>query len=196
VRITVQTFSGILFRPEIGGMMNLKGLRFCMHGALLLSIVFLGAGTHAQDEQPMMIKSQSGVPLDSDMDWEMCRPDGIAVGGYDPVSYRQPDGPVPGNAEFSAEHAGATYLFASESSLQKFLQNPDRYVPAYTGFCAVTLALGRLTCPDYTNFQIEDDQLLLFEVTGFTNGRTLWNSDATEFRQRADDNFDRLIELR
>jgi YHS domain-containing protein len=107
-------------------MMNLKGLRFCMHGALLLSIVFLGAGTHAQDEQPMMIKSQSGVPLDSEVDWEMCRPDGIAVGGYDPVSYRQPDGPVPGNAEFSAEHAGATYLFASESSLQKFLQNPDR----------------------------------------------------------------------
>jgi YHS domain-containing protein len=175
-------------------MMNSTGLRFCARGALVLLFAF--AGVLAQDEQSMIVKSQSGIPLDSDVDWDMCKPDGIAVGGYDPVSYRQTDGPVAGNAEYSAEHAGATYLFASESNLQEFLQNPDRYVPAYTGFCAVTLALGTVTCPDYTNFQIEDDQLLLFEVTGFTNGRTLWNSDATAFRQRADDNFDRLIELR
>lgn len=176
--------------------MNSTGLRFCARGALLLFFAFVGTGALAQDEQPMIVKSQSGVPLDSDVDWDMCRPDGIAVCGYDPVSYRHADGPVAGNAEFSAEHAGATYLFASESNLREFLQNPERYVPAYSGFCAVTLALGTVTCPDHTNFQLEDDQLLLFEVTGFTNGRTLWNSDATAFRQPPDDNFDRLIELR
>ena len=149
----------------------------------------------AQDEPPMMAKSTSGVPLDATIDWNMCRDDGVAIGGYDPVSYRQPDGPVAGNADYSADHDGAAYRFANEANLEIFLEDPDRYVPAYSGFCAVTLALGRVTCPDYTNFQIEDDRLLLFEVTGFTNGRTLWNTDAATFRQQANDNFDLLNNL-
>lgn len=161
-----------------------------------LLAVFLWIPGLAQDEEPMMVKSQSGTPLREHVDWAMCMPDGIAVGGYDLISYWQPDGPVAGSKAFAAKHDGATYLFASESNLQKFQQNPKRYMPAYSGFCAITLALGRVTCPEYTNFQIENDQLLLFEVTGFTNGRTLWNSDATSFRQQADDNFDRLTELR
>lgn len=140
----------------------------------------------------MMEKSQSGAPLDAGVDWNMCRDDGVAIGGYDPVSYRQPDGPVTGKADYSADHDGATYLFADEANLETFLANPGRYVPAYSGFCAVTMALGRVTCPDYSNFQIEDDRLLLFEVTGFTNGRTLWNTDAPTFRRQANDNFERL----
>ena len=41
--------------------------------------------------------------------------------------------------------------------------------------------MGRLACPDYTNFKIEDGRLLLFELTGFTNGRTVWNSDPAGF---------------
>ena len=167
-------------------------LRF-LGATLLLSATLLAT---AQDEPPMMAKSQSGAPLDENVDWDMCRPGGVAIGGYDPISYRQPDGPVAGTAEYSAEHDGAIYQFANAENLKSFLEDPKRYVPAYTGFCAVTLALGRVTCPDYTNFQIENDQLLLFEVTGFTNGRTLWNTDAQTFRQQADDNFDLLNDLR
>ena len=144
----------------------------------------------------MMGKSQSGVTLDANVDWSMCTPDGVAVGGYDLISYRQPDGPVAGRETYSAQHEGATYFFANRSNLDQFLENPQRFLPAYLGFCAITLALGRVTCPEYTNFKIEDDQLLLFEVTGFTNGRTLWNSDPATFRRQADGNFDRLLELR
>jgi len=53
--------------------------------------------------------------------------------------------------------------------------------------------LGRVTCPENTNFIIQDDRLFLFEITGFTNGRTLWNTDPLEFRGRADTNFGKLI---
>ena len=121
--------------------------------------------------------------------------EGVAVGGYDLVSYRQADGPVAGSEMFATEYDDTTYYFANQPNLDQFLENPARYVPAYSGFCAITLALGRVTCPEYRNFKIENDQLLLFEVTGFTNGRTLWNSDAETFRGQADDNFDRLLEL-
>ena len=163
---------------------------------LCLLLVGVTSISVAQDEPPMMAKTQSGVPLDANVDWDMCREGGVAIGGYDPVSYRQPGGPVAGSAEYSAEHDGSKFLFANEANLETCVEEPDRYVPAYSGCCAVTLALGRVTCPDYTNFQIENDQLLLFEVTGFTNGRTLWNTDAPVFRQQADDNFDLLNDLR
>ena len=122
-----------------------------------------------------------------------CAPDGIAVGGYDLVSYHQEGGPVAGTEEFSAESGGLTYLFANAENLERFRQAPAEYLPVYRGFCAATLAMGRLACPDYTNFKIEEGRLLLFEVTGFTNGRTLWNSDPSDFRQRADANFPRLV---
>ncbi len=67
------------------------------------------------------------------------------------------------------------------------------YLPRYQGWCAATLSMGRLACPDYTNFKIEDGQLLLFELVGFTNGRSLWNSDPIGFRARADTNAIKLL---
>lgn len=143
----------------------------------------------------MMVKSQSGVPLQENIDWNMCQQREVAVGGFDLISYRQEGGPVMGKDSIVAEHAGRTYWFESEDNREKFRANPDKFLPAYGGFCAVTLALGRVTCPDYTNFKVENDRLLLFEVTGFTNGRTLWNSDVSGFRKQADGNFDRLTAL-
>ncbi|HKJ16392.1 MAG TPA: YHS domain-containing (seleno)protein [Xanthomonadales bacterium] len=124
-----------------------------------------------------------------------CAPDGIANGGYDLVSYRKEGGPKPGSSEFPADFGGMTYLFESEAHRDKFQADPERYLPAYSGWCAVTLALGRLICPDYTNFKIEDDQLLLFELTGFTNGQTLWDSDVGRFRGQANDNYSIVIDF-
>ncbi len=164
--------------------------------AILIACLATGGVAKAQDEAPMMVKSRSGISLDDQVDMYMCSPDGIGVGGFDLVSYRHEGGPTPGDEKYSADLDGITYLFTSQENLDLFLQDPARYTPAYSGFCAITLALGRVTCPEYTNFKIEDDQLLLFEVTGFTNGRTLWNSDTTGFRQQANDNFKRLVELK
>ena len=160
-------------------------------GWLVLSLA-LATTVAAQEMAP---KSTSGVSLEHGPDLEMCSPDGLAVGGYDVLSYRDAGGPVPGDPEISAEFDGQRYLFATPANRDRFLQDPERYVPAYSGFCAITLSFGRVTCPDYRNFKIEDDRLLLFEVTGFTNGRTLWNSDSTTFRERADLNYERLLEL-
>lgn len=122
-----------------------------------------------------------------------CTPEGIAVGGYDIVSYHREGGPVRGAEKFSAQSGGLTYLFANAANLARFRESPAQYLPVYRGYCAATLAMGRLACPDYTNFKIEGGRLLLFEVTGFTNGKTLWNSDPSGFRQRADANFPRLV---
>ena len=159
---------------------------------VLISSIALSAETAPQTDEPMMVKSQAGIPLGSPFDRAMCAMDGISVGGRDLVSYRHPGGPVPGTPDFSMEFDGSNYLFASQSNLDIFREDPEHYLPAYAGFCAITLALGRITCPDYSNFKIEDDRLLVFEVTGFTNGRTLWNTDPEDFRNKADANFEKL----
>ncbi len=122
-----------------------------------------------------------------------CAVDNIAVGGYDLVSYHQDDGPVSGSAEFAEKHGTLTYLFSSAANRDTFRADPEQYLPTYQGWCAATMAMGRLACPDYTNFKIEDGRLLLFELAGFTNGRSLWDSDPRGFRDRADANFKKLV---
>ena len=122
-----------------------------------------------------------------------CAPDGIGVGGYDLVSYHHEDGPVAGVDEFAEQANGVTYLFRNAQNLETFRAHPEKYLPTYFGWCATTLAMGRLTCPDPINFKIEDGRLLLFELAGFTNGRSLWNADPVDFKERADANFMQLV---
>ncbi len=144
-----------------------------------------------------MMKKEMAARVDKASEAEAdplrCSPDGIGVGGFDLLSYRLPDGPVKGQREFAHSVGKLTYLFASAEHQALFATDPTQYLPQYGGWCAISLALGGLTCPDYENFQIEDGRLFLFETTGFTNGRVLWNSDATAYRGKADDNFHRLI---
>ena len=127
-------------------------------------------------------------------DYRRCAPDGIANGGYDLVSYFDQDGPQPGDPAHAETRDRLTYLFATAANLARFRAAPERYLPRYRGWCAATLAMGRLVCPDPLNYKIEDGSLLLFELAGFTNGRTVWESDPTGFRKRADENAKRLLD--
>ena len=43
---------------------------------------------------------------------------------------------VPGVPEFAAEYGGATFYFSSEDNRKLFQGDPDRYAPAYGGWCA------------------------------------------------------------
>ena len=117
----------------------------------------------------------------------------IAVGGYDLVSYHAADGPVRGSSAITAVYAERVYQFVDDSNRAQFLADPKKYLPRYQGWCATSLSMGRLVIPDYTNFKIEDGSLLLFEHTGFTNGRTLWDSDPSGFRARADQHAVELL---
>jgi len=132
-------------------------------------------------------------PVEPGNDYHRCAADGVAVGGYDLVSYFSESGPVPGVGAHEIERDGFVYRFASAQNLEMFVADPERYLPRYRGWCATTLAMGRLTCPDPLNFKIENGSLLLFELVGFTNGRTVWEVDPQSFRKRADDNARLLL---
>jgi len=163
----------------------------------LLSL-FLGSAALASIEisavsEKAAMQTFTDTPQQSPLERLMCVESGAAAaGGMDLVSYRQPGGPVLGAVEYSVQIMGETYIFADRLNLDTFKADPQRYLPAYAGFCAMSLALGSVTCPDVMNFKIEEDRLLFFEVTGFTNGKSLWETDPMGFRARADSNYKRL----
>ncbi len=121
-------------------------------------------------------------------DVRRCLRGDFGLGGMDPVSYHG-GAPTPGRDAYTVDHAGIGYRFANAANREAFIANPERYLPRYAGWCAMAMALGSYTCPDYDNFQIEDGELVLFETTVFTNGRSLWNRDPKGNRERADAHY-------
>ena len=91
-----------------------------------------------------------------------------AVGGYDITSYFDEE-LIKGTEKFQTLHEGVVYLFANESNLNNFKSNPEKYIPAYGGWCAMALCQGKLVQPNPKLYSIIDDKLHLFEVKVFYN---------------------------
>ncbi|MFK7975714.1 MAG: YHS domain-containing (seleno)protein [Halioglobus sp.] len=84
-----------------------------------------------------------------------------AVQGYDVVSYQTAKRPMRGNGHYVAKHDGATYLFSSESNLKTFKADPERYVPAYNGFCAFGVSVGKKFVADPEVWRVVDGKTYL-----------------------------------
>lgn len=84
-----------------------------------------------------------------------------AVSGYDVVSYFSDSGPVRGDGSFVSEYDGVTYLFASADNQSAFDAGPEKYLPAYGGYCAMGVALGKKLYVDPLAWKIVDDTLYL-----------------------------------
>ncbi len=84
-----------------------------------------------------------------------------AVHGYDVVSYHTAKRPVRGNGYFASNHEGATYLFSSEENKKTFDANPAKYVPAYGGYCAYGVSVGKKFDGDPEVWRVVDGRLYL-----------------------------------
>ena len=79
-----------------------------------------------------------------------------ASGGYDVVAYQTQDAAVKGTTSHFAYHDGQAYLFSSKENREIFEKNPEKYVPAYGGYCAMGIALGRKFPVDPEAFYVVD----------------------------------------
>ena len=84
-----------------------------------------------------------------------------AVQGYDVVSYQLSKRPLRGNGNFVATHDGATYLFATEEDRDTFNKSPDKYTPAYNGYCAFGVGVGKKFIGDPEVWRVVDGKLYL-----------------------------------
>ncbi|NVJ70168.1 MAG: YHS domain-containing protein [Alphaproteobacteria bacterium] len=86
---------------------------------------------------------------------------GLAMHGFDPVAYFKSGGPKKGKKQFAVKHTGGTYYFANAKNMKAFMDDPDRYLPQYGGFCAMGIALGKKLDGDPNVWKIVDDKLYL-----------------------------------
>src|SRR5690349_3525313 len=84
-----------------------------------------------------------------------------AVGGYDVVAYFTDQRPVHGKTQHKSELAGATWLFASSEHKALFDQEPNRYLPAYQGYCAYGVSRGYLVKVAPEAFTVRGGRLYL-----------------------------------
>lgn len=111
----------------------------------------------------------------------------LGLAGYSPVSYIENNRAEPGSPLFSLEHEGVTYFFVSPNQMKAFRADPDRYLPAYGGYCAFGCSLDSKFVPDPTSFRVINGRTHLFLKSAEVDAVTLWNeADPAEVRAKAD----------
>lgn len=119
--------------------------------------------------------------------------DGIALQGYDPVSYFN-GVPTKGSSTISAMYQGVKYLFDTSENLKYFKENPEKYTPGYGGWCAYAMgANGELVDVNPETYKIINGRLYLFYNAYFNNTLKKWNKNEEELLQKANQHWDQLM---
>lgn len=119
--------------------------------------------------------------------------DGLAVQGYDPVSYFS-NKPKEGTAKFNTQFNGATYYFINAGNQEKFIKDPQKYEPQFGGWCAYAMGNdGTKVKIDPETFKIVDGKLYLFYNFLWTNTLPIWNENEVNLRVEAEKNWTRTL---
>ena len=86
---------------------------------------------------------------------------GIAVNGYDVVSYFADGKPVKGINQFAFNWNNATWYFSSKAHLDSFKTNPDKYAPQFGGYCAYGVSENHKASTSADAWTIVNDKLYL-----------------------------------
>ena len=87
--------------------------------------------------------------------------DGLAINGYDPVSYFTDGKSEMGMSDYSYEWMGAGWRFTNEKHLEMFKENPTKYTPQFGGYCAYAVSLNKLVPANPDLWTIENGKLYL-----------------------------------
>ena len=90
----------------------------------------------------------------------VCAESGIALNGYDPLTYQV--SPQKGSEAHSYEWQGATWYFTSSENLETFKASPEKYCPAYGGHCSFAVSTGFAVPGNPESYAFVDDTLYFF----------------------------------
>lgn len=89
---------------------------------------------------------------------------GLAINGFDPVSYRLVGGPSAGLPDYELIHDGIVWRFTSQANLEAFRDAPTIYAPAFSGFDPTGVASGAAVESDPCQYAIIGSRLFLFRT--------------------------------
>ena len=111
---------------------------------------------------------------------------GLAIDGYDPVAYFTENKPVKGDSQYTFEHGGARYRFASAANRDLFAKDPAKYAPQYGAFCAYAVSRGYTADTDPLAWKIVDGRLYLNYNAG---AQKEWEKDVPGNIRKGDANW-------
>lgn len=115
--------------------------------------------------------------------------DGVAIHGYDVVAYFTRGEPTKGSEQYEFVHDGATFRFASQEHLEQFAEEPEKFVPAYGGYCALGVAGNYKDGMHPEAFEIVDGRLF-FNLTPSIHRH--WQGHMEDLIVRGDTNWPQL----
>lgn len=118
--------------------------------ALVLGLVFA-----AMAQSPPTTSGGSGLAL-------LNLDNTVALYGCDPVAYFTDNEAVRGNKRILERLGGATYYFTLRGNRYAFLWDATHYRPQFGGYCAASMAMGRLEDINPRLFVIYEGKLYLF----------------------------------
>jgi hypothetical protein len=118
---------------------------------------------------------------------------GLALGGFDPVAFHVQQAAVMGDGGITSTFRGAVYRFASTEHKDLFDASPEKYVPAYGGFCAMGVAMNQLYPVEIDTWQIVEGRLILNKNRDV---RAMFDANRDANLARADANWPKLVEAK
>jgi hypothetical protein len=123
--------------------------------------------------------------------------DGLALQGYDPLSYFLAKGPTLGKKQFEHTERGVTYHFVSKENRDAFAAEPQKWEPPYGGWCAYAVIDGEKVDIDPLNFEVIDGKVYLFYKGFWGDARDKWQAriktkNATKVVAEADAGWKKL----
>jgi YHS domain-containing protein len=115
---------------------------------------------------------------------------GVALEGFDPVTYFAEGRPRKGEAKIEATFNGALYHFVSQDNRAAFEKEPAKYAPAYGGFCGYAASIGKVRPANPLIWSIVDGQLIVQHTKGADE---LWKKDVSGNKAKADKYWPHLV---
>lgn len=85
-----------------------------------------------------------------------------AISGYCPVSYQARGRALEGKPSIQFVYGGRVYQFVTEGDKEKFIVDPEKYMPAYQAYCAEGVSKGRRYQSDARQYVFRNGRTFLF----------------------------------
>ena len=116
----------------------------------------------------------------------------VILAGYDTVAYHTEGKAVPGSTKFTAVYNDAIYQFSSANNRDMFKGDPEKYAPAYGGYCAYGATLGKKFQVDGKAFEVVDGQLY---VNKNQQVYEIWRKDIPGNLSKANEQWPNIVNI-
>ena len=123
-------------------------------GAVVVCLALLGGGWRPSQAAALLADPSTGV----------------AIFGYDPVSYQLDGAARGGSPAVTAQVEGVIWRFTSDANRNAFLDDPASYAPQLGGYDGAGLSRGFVAAGDPEIFAVLDGALYFFRSCGQSHG--------------------------